>query len=259
MPLQHATPDRAAKAVTKPQRARSHPPLQVRESDLAAAVGATEWAALTPRTPYVRFVRPGLEALLLAVGFFPALFVMTAVALANAVAHRGLGRVFFFQDRVGLHGRVFRLVKFRTMRDAGESAFDSWSGGDAARVTPFGRFLRNTHLDELPQLWNVLAGDMSLIGPRPEMLEVEEWAAANVPGFTARLAMRPGLTGLAQITQGYTGRDVESYQAKLELCERYRREISFATDLEILARTAVWMLRGRGWSWNRRSSSRASR
>jgi lipopolysaccharide/colanic/teichoic acid biosynthesis glycosyltransferase len=121
-------------------------------------------------------------------------------------------------------------------------------GKDAARVTRFGRFLRNTHLDELPQLWNVLRGDMSLIGPRPEMLATERWAAERCPGFVERLCLKPGLTGFAQITQGYTDQgDAAAYRAKLALNRRYRDELSFTTDCAILVRTVAWMLRARGW------------
>jgi lipopolysaccharide/colanic/teichoic acid biosynthesis glycosyltransferase len=121
-------------------------------------------------------------------------------------------------------------------------------GKDAARVTRFGRFLRNTHLDELPQLWNVLRGDMSLIGPRPEMLATERWAAERCPGFVERLCLKPGLTGFAQITQGYTDLGDESaYRAKLALNRRYRAELSLTTDCAILGRTVAWMLRARGW------------
>jgi lipopolysaccharide/colanic/teichoic acid biosynthesis glycosyltransferase len=135
---------------------------------------------------------------------------------------------------------VFVLWKFRTMRDG--------QGDDVARVTRLGRFLRNTHLDELPQLWNVLRGDMCLIGPRPEMLATERWAAEHCPGFSERLCLKPGLTGYAQISQGYTDSgDVAAYNAKRALNQRYLDELSFATDAAILVRTVAWMLRARGW------------
>jgi lipopolysaccharide/colanic/teichoic acid biosynthesis glycosyltransferase len=127
------------------------------------------------------------------------------VAAANLAAFGRLDRVLFTQPRVGHEGRVFRILKFRTMREAQGSSFDSWAaGGDGLRVTALGRFLRNSHLDELPQLLNVLRGEMSIVGPRPEMVEVERWAEGELPGFGRRLAIPPGITGLAQVVQGYT-------------------------------------------------------
>ncbi|MFM7298964.1 MAG: sugar transferase, partial [Planctomycetota bacterium] len=82
-----------------------------------------------------------------------------------------------------------------------------------------------------------------------EMVEVEQWAAAEVPGFTERLAIKPGITGLAQVTQGYTPRDVAAYRRKLAINREYLASLSFPRDMGILARTALWMLRGRGWKW----------
>jgi lipopolysaccharide/colanic/teichoic acid biosynthesis glycosyltransferase len=169
-----------------------------------------------------------------------ALALALPIALVNAVLHGSVARVLFAQPRVGRRGRVFVLYKFRTMRDG--------AGQDRERVTRFGRFLRNTHLDELPQLWNVLRGEMALIGPRPEMVSTELWAARRCPGFSERLALRPGITGLAQITQGYAqDGDLVAYRAKLELNRRYGATLSFAGDCRILLGTLVWMLRGRGW------------
>ena len=125
------------------------------------------------------------------------------------------------------------------------------SAADAARVTRFGRFLRNTYLDELPQLINVLRGDMGLIGPRPEMTEIELWAQAHVPGFGDRLVIRPGITGFAQITQGYAPKEVSAYERKLALNLEYLERMSARTDLRILLGTVVWVLTGRGWDYHR--------
>jgi lipopolysaccharide/colanic/teichoic acid biosynthesis glycosyltransferase len=240
--------------------------IQVSESQRTAAADAStppqpalelhraqpiDWDALEPRGGYATRVRPWLDRALLAVVALPALAIGALVAVANAIAVRDPRKVFFVQERIGHRGRVFRLVKFRTMREAREGNFAAWSGGDRARVTPFGKFLRNAHLDELPQLFNVARGEMSFIGPRPEMLEVEQWAAEQVPGFATRLAIKPGITGLAQVTQGYTGRDVAAYAEKLAINRAYLQRMSFAFDLEILARTFLWMLRGKGWDWQK--------
>jgi len=170
------------------------------------------------------------------------------IALANWIQFRSARRILFRQERVGLDGRVFWILKFRTMRECRSSSFDSWGRGlDRLRVTAFGRFLRNTHLDELPQLWNILCGEMDFIGPRPEMVEIHAWACEHVPAFAERTAVLPGVTGLAQVIQGYASRDDEQYRRKLALDRRYIERRSFRLDLEILARTALWMARGRGW------------
>ncbi len=199
-----------------------------------------DWERLTPRGIYARVLRePFLFAVTLALVPVALAFALP-IALVNLFVQGSPRRVFFAQARVGWRGRPFTLYKFRTMRDR--------PGDDHARVTRFGRLLRNTHLDELPQLWNVLIGDMTLIGPRPEMLATERWAARHCPGFGERLALRPGLTGLAQITQGYTdGGDATAYRAKLVLNRRYRQMLGWRLDCAILVRTALWMLRGRGW------------
>ncbi|MCC7014022.1 MAG: sugar transferase [Planctomycetes bacterium] len=212
---------------------------------------SVDWERLAPRGTWATTLRPLLDELLLALCIVPAALIGAGVAVASAIAFGSLRKVLFVQPRVGHRGRIFNLVKFRTMRDAPQGNFAAWSAGDQARVTSFGRFLRSSHLDELPQLINVLRGEMSFIGPRPEMVEVEEWANANVPGFIERLAIKPGITGLAQVTQGYTPRDVQAYQRKLELNRAYLRNMSCSTDLAVLVRTFFWMARGRGWRWDK--------
>lgn len=231
-----------------PQRAHfpARPPARVARSS------APDWSSLAPAGAYGRTGRRLFNAAMVALLLPPALCVGSVVALVNACAFRSLRKVFFVQPRAGLHGRPFRLYKFRTMSEPRASAHESWKGGeDVQRVTRLGRFLRSTHLDELPQLVNVLRGDMMLIGPRPEMIEVEAWAGEHVPGFSHRLAIKPGLTGLAQITQGYTGADVKAYEEKLAINLDYLRRCSLALDVQIVVRTVVWMLRGRGWGWRR--------
>lgn len=197
---------------------------------------------------YARSGKRAIDLLLVAPALPLALLVGLPIAAWNALVFRSLRRVFFVQERVGLGGRTFRMVKFRTMREPRRTAADSWfSGEDTARVTRFGRFLRNAHLDELPQLLNVLRGDMHLVGPRPEMLDVHAWACAEVPGFERRLCVRPGLTGHAQITQGYASASVECYAQKLLLDLEYTDRLSARADLGIVLRTVPWVLRGKGW------------
>ena len=202
---------------------------------------AREWDRLEPRSLYARRLRTPLLWSVTLVLSFPALLLALPIVLVNAVVHRSLSRVLFRQERVGRRGCTYVIYKFRTMRDDA-------SLRDEERVTPFGRFLRNTHLDELPQFLNILRGDMCLIGPRPEMLSIERWATRAVPGFGDRMVLRPGVTGLAQITQGYAADgDRAGYARKAALDARYRSTLSLRGDLAILVRTSVWMLRRRGW------------
>ena len=215
-----------------------------------AAPLKTDWQTLAPRGFYARRGQRLLSLACVLAALPAALCLALPIALVNLLCFGDPRRVLFAQARVGHRGRVFRILKFRTMREPRRSSFDSWSAGeDRARVTRFGRFLRNTHLDELPQLVNVLRGEMSLVGPRPEMVEIDAWAREHVPGFERRLALLPGLTGRAQVTQGYAGRHVEAYARKLAADEEYRVRFSPAEDVRILAATAVWVLSGRGWSW----------
>ncbi|MEW6073252.1 MAG: sugar transferase [Planctomycetota bacterium] len=213
-----------------------------------------DWERLDPRGWYPQFGKRALSVALLLIALPCAALLSIPIALVNWAIFRDASRILYHQPRVGYHGRVFSIVKFRTMRETSRDAFASWKEGhEGLRVTRFGRFLRNTHLDELPQLLNVLRGEMDFIGPRPEMIEIYLWACEHVPGFRHRHAILPGITGLAQVTQGYTGMDEEAYTKKLAADLVYLQCHSLRLDLEILARTAVWMLRGRGWRWQPRA------
>ncbi len=148
--------------------------------------------------------------------------VMAVTAVAVAIS---MGRpVLFRQQRPGRNGEPFTLVKFRTMR--------AGTGDDSARLTSVGRFLRSTSLDEVPALWNVLRGDMSLVGPRPLLTDY-------LPLYTdrqaTRHAVRPGITGLAQVS----GRNELPWETRLELDARYVEEQSLVIDLRILGQTVV--------------------
>lgn len=211
---------------------------------------STNWESLEPRGFYARRGRKLLDATLLVLTIAPLAALFVIVALVNLLYFRDPRRILFVQKRIGRRGRPFRIYKFRTMRSRRFSELDSWVHGyDREHVTLLGTFLRSTHLDEVPQILNILKGEMSFIGPRPEMVEIEAWASEHIEGFSRRLALQPGLTGYAQITQGYTGRSIEAYSEKLDINERYRENYSLALDLEILARTAVWLLCCRGWNW----------
>ncbi|MGH8177791.1 MAG: sugar transferase [Steroidobacter sp.] len=169
------------------------------------------------------------------------LFLLAPVILVLAVLVRArLGRpVFFRQERPGMNGRSFRMVKFRTMTDARTPSGELRS--DAERLSPLGRWLRSTSLDELPELWNVLKGDMSLVGPRPLLLEY-------LPLYSAREArrheVRPGITGWAQVN----GRNAISWGEKLALDVWYVNHQSLWLDLKILWLTVTKVLKTEGIS-----------
>ena len=162
---------------------------------------------------------------------------------AVAIRLRGDGPVLYVQTRVGRYGRAFRMLKFRTMRVDAEDGAARWAQPDDPRRTTVGRVLRRTRLDELPQLWNVLVGDMSFVGPRPERPEFVSELERAIPYYAWRHAVRPGLTGWAQITYGY-GASIEDARRKLEYDLYYIRHYSVGTDLFIVVRTLAAALRG---------------
>jgi len=147
------------------------------------------------------------------------------------------GPAFYTQERVGKDGEIFRIIKIRTMLPDAESRTGPvWAADDDPRVTRIGRFLRRTHLDELPQLVNVVRGEMSLVGPRPERPEIVAQLRTRVPGYERRLAVRPGITGLAQVRAGYD-RTIRDVRRKLRLDLMYIRRMCWWVDFGIIART----------------------
>lgn len=171
----------------------------------------------------------------------PSMVVVVPIGVVIAALLRiKLGTpVLFRQPRPGREGRLFELVKFRTMteaRDAGGAQLP-----DEQRLTPFGRWLRATSLDELPTLWNVIRGDMSLVGPRPLLVQ---YLDRYTPEQRRRHEVLPGITGWAQIH----GRNALSWREKFELDVWYVDHVSLRTDLQILLQTALQVLRRRGIS-----------
>jgi lipopolysaccharide/colanic/teichoic acid biosynthesis glycosyltransferase len=149
------------------------------------------------------------------------------------------GPAFYSQVRLGKNGKPFRIYKVRTMRhNCEQKSGIRWSTSGDPRVTFLGRILRATHLDELPQLWNILKGDMSLIGPRPERPEIIEQLQKVIPEYRDRLLVRPGVTGLAQI-QLPPDTDVESVRRKVACDRAYIRRLSWWLDCRILALTVL--------------------
>jgi len=166
--------------------------------------------------------------------------------LAVLVKLTSRGPAFYCQERVGKDGRVFKIVKLRTMvADAEAETGPVWASSDDPRETRLGRLLRRTHLDELPQIWNVLRGDMSLIGPRPERPVFVEQFKKEIPNYTERLAVRPGITGWAQVNNGYD-QSVEDVRRKVAYDCEYIRRMGWAIDIRIIVATVARMLRLRG-------------
>jgi sugar transferase (PEP-CTERM system associated) len=153
--------------------------------------------------------------------------------------------VFFRQERVGLHGRNFSMLKFRSMRNDAEEGKAVWAAQNDTRVTRVGRILRPFRLDELPQLVNILRGDMSLVGPRPERPEFVQMLGEEIPYYHERHTVRPGLTGWAQIKYQY-GSSVDDAKTKLEYELFYIKHLSLFLDLVIVFRTIQVVLFARG-------------
>jgi sugar transferase (PEP-CTERM system associated) len=155
------------------------------------------------------------------------------------------GPVFYNQTRVGKAGRVFRVVKFRTMRQDAEAAGPQWSADNDPRITRIGKFLRSSRLDEIPQLWCVLKGDMAFVGPRPERPEFIELLSKQIPFYGVRHMVRPGLTGWAQVKYKY-GSTVEDSREKLQYDLFYIKNASIGLDLLIMFQTVKTVLLRRG-------------
>jgi len=155
------------------------------------------------------------------------------------------GPIFFSQSRVGQRGRLFNVYKFRTMRQDAEAQGAVWASKDDPRVTPIGRFMRSTRLDEIPQLWNVLRGDMAFVGPRPERPEFVQWLSKEIPFYDLRHMIRPGITGWAQVRYQY-GASLEETKRKLEYDLYYVKHQSIGLDLLIMFETIKTIILRRG-------------
>ena len=195
--------------------------------------------------PALSIRRYGLfkRALDLIVGGTIFLFAMPVIALgwlAVRLTSRGPG--FYSQTRLGRFGKPYRIYKLRSMYHNCEIVSGvRWSVQGDDRITPVGKWIRKLHIDELPQLWNVLAGDMSLVGPRPERPEFVGPLQARVPGYANRMMVRPGLTGFAQI-QLPPDSGLESVKKKLVFDLHYVQHKKFSLDVRILFGTAIYLL-----------------
>jgi sugar transferase (PEP-CTERM system associated) len=166
-------------------------------------------------------------------------FIILAVRLSSP------GSIFFRQTRVGLRGRPFSVIKFRTMRQDAEAQGAVWASRNDPRVTPLGRFMRKTRIDEIPQLWNVLRGEMGFVGPRPERPEFVQWLSNEIPFYELRHMIRPGITGWAQVRYQY-GASLEETKQKLEYDLYYIKHLSLGLDLLIMFETIKTIVLRRG-------------
>lgn len=186
-----------------------------------------------------------------AVSFIVALMLLIICApflplIALLIKVTSSGPVLFRQNRVGRQGELFTLYKFRTMNHNAEAGSGAvWAGKNDPRVTPIGRFLRKTRIDEIPQLWNVLIGDMGFVGPRPERPEFVTWLSEKIPYYNLRHIIRPGLTGWAQVRYSY-GASLEQTQEKLQYDLYYIKHMSLSLDLLIMFETLKTVLLRRG-------------
>jgi lipopolysaccharide/colanic/teichoic acid biosynthesis glycosyltransferase len=165
---------------------------------------------------------------------------------ALAIALESPGPIFYCQERMGEHGKVFTLCKFRSMRtDAEHGGTPIWAKENDDRATRVGRFIRLTRLDELPQLWNVVRGDMSFVGPRPERPFFVEQLAAVIPFYIERHVVKPGVTGWAQVKYRY-GSSVEDAMEKLRYDLYYIKHMSIVFDLTIVIDTVKVVMARKG-------------
>ena len=189
-------------------------------------------------------VRRAVSIAISLIGLIFALPLIPLIMLAIRLDSKG--PVFYTQTRVGKAGRVFKVVKFRTMRQDAEAASGpKWAGDNDPRVTRVGKFLRSSRLDEIPQLWCVLKGDMAFVGPRPERPEFIEWLSKEIPYYGVRHMVRPGLTGWAQVKYKY-GSTVEDSREKLQYDLFYIKNASIGLDLLIMFLTVKTVLLRRG-------------
>jgi exopolysaccharide biosynthesis polyprenyl glycosylphosphotransferase len=193
--------------------------------------------------PYTRIAKRTFDFMVALIGLLITSPLLPVIALIVA---QSKGPVIYRQKRLGEGGRIFTMYKFRTMRvDAEDEGSAEWAKELDPRATRAGRWLRRARLDELPQLWNVLKGDMSIVGPRPERPEFSQMLEEAVPFWAHRQLLKPGITGWAQLRTGYSA-DFHSTEEKLSYDLWYLRHRSMLLDIIICAKTLPQLLSGRG-------------
>ena len=184
-----------------------------------------------------------LDVLVAVIGVLIGVFLLPIVLIGNAVANKG--PLFYSQERIGKNGELFKILKFRTMVTDAEKNGAVWAKKNDTRVTPFGKFLRNARIDEIPQFLNVFKGEMSLIGPRPERPHFVRELSQILPFYETRHIIKPGLTGWAQVKARY-GATVDESMLKLQYDLYYIKNRSFVLDVNILIKTLSTVIYFRG-------------
>lgn len=204
-------------------------------------------ASLSARARKVSPFTSGIKrAIDLVIGLVIAIAILPLLPiLVLAIKLDSPGSVLYSQERVGLNGRRFRIVKFRSMRADAENNGAQWAQKNDSRVTRVGRIMRATRIDELPQLWNVLRGDMTLVGPRPERPHFTEQLAEQLPGYNTRHVVKPGLTGWAQVNYRYAS-SLHDTRIKTEYDLYYVKHSSLLLDFKILVKTITVVLGRKG-------------
>lgn len=196
-------------------------------------------------TPWQSFLKRSIDVI------FASLFLLLGsplwLAIAILVKFDSPGPIFYTQNRVGKNGRVFRIYKFRSMsHGASQQQYGIWTSKNDPRVTKFGKFIRKTHLDEVPQMWNVIKGDMSVVGPRPEQPSIVEKYVKVLPIYARRHMVRPGITGWWQIKSRAYEESLTEMQRRLRYDFYYIENLSVKLDIEIILRTVYTVISGHG-------------
>ncbi|PGL71476.1 sugar transferase [Bacillus sp. AFS055030] len=214
--------------------------LQNTQQKVESRYSIQQLESLKKKSIFYSFIKRTLDIVFASLAFVISLpFVLFFIALIKIDSP---GPALFIQERVGLNGKIFNIYKLRTMRMDAEVNGPQWASTDDPRITKLGHFLRKTRIDELPQFVNVLRGDMSLVGPRPERAFFLVKFNHEVPGFTNRLTVKPGLTGWAQVNGGYELTPKE----KLALDLHYIEHQSIMLDIRIMFKTIKVVLTGEG-------------
>ncbi|WP_432201593.1 sugar transferase [Erythrobacter sp. W53] len=214
-----------------------------------AHLSENDLGSLIPNLPYMAAKR---AVDILSVLLLLPILLLAGAAIALAIKMTSSGSVLFFQERMGFRGQPFRMVKFRTMKEVDSAANDedaarmqSMTKDKDGRITRVGHVLRKLRLDELPQAWNVLKGDMSWIGPRPEAIALSEWYEEEIPFYSYRHIVRPGITGWAQVNQGHVT-DLDNVTDKLRFDFYYVKNVSLWLDVLIGLKTLRVLATGLG-------------
>ncbi len=190
-----------------------------------------------------RFIKRPFDAAFSSAAMILGLPIFLAVMMITKLSSKG--PVFYKQERIGRNGTPFRIFKFRSMIEESEVNGPQLTTDDDPRITPWGKIMRKTHLDELPQFWNVLKGEMSIVGPRPERAYFIRQIAERAPAYWKLLALRPGITSIGQVEYGYA-ENVDQMLERMSLDLTYLQEVNFLTDIKIILKTVGTMVGAKG-------------